>query len=203
MEEDSSAPRGYASRSRIHGPAGPGDGGGVAVPAPPGTRGPADDRRVPATVPRFAFGSYSYTGVLKTGVGKVYSHPPYFGRRLHAVTFRVGDPIGEIFEFSTSIDDMYVAGRTAVGWVNIWCATRNNQGIFRPVYFVELTATRRLEPYEVPTEVVDYFGPRGPFREGDSDVDVVVEMMHLHPELLSQKDRTRASVTRVLEGHVA
>ena len=99
-------------------------------------------------------------------MGKVYSHPPYRGHWLHGKTFRVGEWIGEIFEFATSADGMYVTGRTSGGWVNIWCA-KNNQGKYRGVYFVELTSTRRLEARQVPVVPDDFFGDRRSPCKGD------------------------------------
>ena len=108
----------------------------------------------------FDLRNYAYMGVMKAGVGKVYSLSPYRDYRLYVKTFRVGESIGEIFEFATSLDEDYVSARTWAGWVSVWCAT-NNAGQRRGVYFVELTASRRLVPYEVKAVPDDYFAPPG------------------------------------------
>ena len=96
----------------------------------------------------------------------MYSHPPYIGHRIHSRTFRVGESIGEIYEFATSADDMYVAGRTAEGWVNLWCA-KNNKGQYGGIYFVDIKGHKCLAPYNPPEAPEDYFGPRGKHRKGD------------------------------------
>ena len=182
-------------------------------PPPPGAvRGPTAQRRErsrpplsPGSPPNFDTQKYDYRGVVQIGVGRAWSSPPYEGRLLPH-RWKVGDSVGLIHEFVTSSDRLYVAGRTDFGWVNIWCG-RNKHNQPSSVYFVRVTGTPRMTEIPKADSRADEFGakkePRlwSQSREMAELLDIVLDMMHLHPGLLDSDCNTVDDVHGVLSGN--